>query len=40
MRAIVVIPTYNERANLAQLVEKILQFSADYTHAHRRRQFA
>ncbi len=29
MRAIAVIPTYNESANLAELVEKILQFSAD-----------
>ncbi|MGH9967677.1 MAG: polyprenol monophosphomannose synthase [Pyrinomonadaceae bacterium] len=27
MRAIVVVPTYNERANLEQLVEKIQQFS-------------
>ncbi len=29
MRAIVVLPTYNERANLAELVERIQQFSAD-----------
>jgi dolichol-phosphate mannosyltransferase len=29
MRAIVVLPTYNERANLAQLVEKIQKFSPD-----------
>lgn len=29
MRAIVIVPTYNERANLAELVEKLRQFSAD-----------
>jgi dolichol-phosphate mannosyltransferase len=29
MRAIVVVPTYNERSNLEELVEKIHQFSAD-----------
>jgi dolichol-phosphate mannosyltransferase len=29
MRAIVLIPTYNERANLAELVEKIRQFAAE-----------
>jgi dolichol-phosphate mannosyltransferase len=29
MRSIIVLPTYNEHANLAQLVEKIQQFSAD-----------
>jgi dolichol-phosphate mannosyltransferase len=29
MRAIVVIPTYNERSNLEELLEKIQQFSAD-----------
>lgn len=28
MQAIVVVPTYNERANLAELVEKIQQFAA------------
>jgi dolichol-phosphate mannosyltransferase len=29
MRAIVVLPTYNERANLAELLEKIRQFSSE-----------
>lgn len=29
MRAIILIPTYNERANLAQLVEKIRQYSPE-----------